>query len=141
MRMQVQSLALLGGLRIRHCSELWCRSQTQLISHVAVAVAIGWQLQLLFNAKSGYLHMQRCCPTKRQKRREEGGGGGGGEMGSAKSYPLFTTRPRLQFPSLPSGSAAKLALAERRAFLEASLDWAGERLCFYLPLERVYFFL
>ena len=28
MRMQVWSLALLRGLRIRHCCELWCRSQT-----------------------------------------------------------------------------------------------------------------
>ena len=36
MRMQVQSLALLSGLRIWHCHELWCRSQMQLRSHVAV---------------------------------------------------------------------------------------------------------
>ena len=28
MRLQVQSLALLSRLRIRHCHELWCRSQT-----------------------------------------------------------------------------------------------------------------
>ena len=28
-RFQVRSLALLGGLKIRHCSELWCGSQTQ----------------------------------------------------------------------------------------------------------------
>ena len=39
-RMQVRSLALLSGLRIRHCHELWCRSQMQLRSHVAVAVAL-----------------------------------------------------------------------------------------------------
>ena len=38
MRTQVQSLALLSGLRIQHCLELWCRSQTWLESHVAVAV-------------------------------------------------------------------------------------------------------
>ena len=30
MRMQVQSLALLSGLRIQHCRELGCRLQTQL---------------------------------------------------------------------------------------------------------------
>ena len=30
MRMHVQSLASLSGLRIRHCPELWCRSQTWL---------------------------------------------------------------------------------------------------------------
>ena len=28
MRMQVGSLASLNGLRIQHCCELWCRSQT-----------------------------------------------------------------------------------------------------------------
>ena len=39
MRTQVRSLALLGGLRIQCCSELWCGSQMQLRSHVAVAVA------------------------------------------------------------------------------------------------------
>ena len=39
MRMQVQSLVSLSGLRIRHCREPWCRSQTRLGSLVAVAVA------------------------------------------------------------------------------------------------------
>ena len=38
MRMWVQSLALLSGLRIWYCQELWCRSQMWLRSHVAVAV-------------------------------------------------------------------------------------------------------
>ena len=36
--MQVQSLALLSGLRIQHCCELWCRLKMQLGSCVAVAV-------------------------------------------------------------------------------------------------------
>ena len=39
MRLQVRSRPLLSGLRIRHCHELWCRSQTQLGSSFAVAVA------------------------------------------------------------------------------------------------------
>jgi len=39
MRMQVQSLTLLRGLKIQHCHELWCRSQTWLGSWVAVTVA------------------------------------------------------------------------------------------------------
>ena len=39
MRSQVQSLALLSGLRILHCHELWCRSQMRLRSHIAVALA------------------------------------------------------------------------------------------------------
>ncbi len=38
-RIQVQSLALLSGLKIQCCCELWCRSQMQLGSCVAVAVA------------------------------------------------------------------------------------------------------
>ena len=37
-RIQVQSLASLSGLRIQHCRELWCRSQTWLESHIAVSV-------------------------------------------------------------------------------------------------------
>ena len=36
--MWVGSLALLSGLRIQHCCELWCRTQTWLGIHVAVAV-------------------------------------------------------------------------------------------------------
>ena len=39
MRMLAQYLASLSGLRIQHCSQLWCRSQTRLESQVAVAVA------------------------------------------------------------------------------------------------------
>ena len=38
MRLWVRPLALLRGLRIRPCCELWCRSQTRLGSGVAVAV-------------------------------------------------------------------------------------------------------
>ena len=39
MRMHIRSLALLSGLRIPHCPELWCRLQTQLGSCIIVAVA------------------------------------------------------------------------------------------------------
>ena len=39
MRMQVWSQALLSGLGIWHCCELWCRLQTWLGSNIAVAVA------------------------------------------------------------------------------------------------------
>ena len=41
---QVQSLALLSGLRIRRSRELWCRSQTQLKPGLAVSCGVGWQL-------------------------------------------------------------------------------------------------
>ena len=40
MRIQVQSLPSLSGLRIQHCRELWRRSQMQLQS--CIAVAVGW---------------------------------------------------------------------------------------------------
>ena len=39
MRTQVQFLALLSGLRIQRCSELWCRLQTRLGSGTAEALA------------------------------------------------------------------------------------------------------
>ena len=38
MRLWVQSLALLSGLRIQHCRELLCRSQMWLRSGIAVAL-------------------------------------------------------------------------------------------------------
>ena len=40
MRMRFQSLALLGGLRIQRCHELWCSLQVWLGSGIAVAVAV-----------------------------------------------------------------------------------------------------
>ena len=39
MRLQVRSLASLSGLRIRHCHELWCMSQKQFGSCIAMAMA------------------------------------------------------------------------------------------------------
>ena len=38
-RTQVQSLASLSGLWIWHCQKLWCRLQTRLRSHIAMALA------------------------------------------------------------------------------------------------------
>ena len=47
MRLWVRSLALLSGLRIRHCCELWCGWQTRLGSGMAVAVVcVGQQLYI-----------------------------------------------------------------------------------------------
>ena len=40
MGMWVRSLALISGSGIRHCCELWCRSQVQLGSQVAMAAAV-----------------------------------------------------------------------------------------------------
>ena len=39
MRLQVRSLGLLSGIRIQHCCELRCRSQTLLRSGIAMALA------------------------------------------------------------------------------------------------------
>ena len=38
-RLRVWSLALVSGSRVRHCCELWCRSQIWLRSGIAVALA------------------------------------------------------------------------------------------------------
>ena len=43
MRLRIRSLALLSGLRIQRFHELWCESQTQLGSRVAVALALAWE--------------------------------------------------------------------------------------------------
>ena len=43
MRLWVRSLALLSGLRIQHCCELWCRSQMTQILHCCDR-GVGWQL-------------------------------------------------------------------------------------------------
>ena len=40
MRTRVRSLTSLSGLRVLHCHELWCGLQTQLGSHIAVALAL-----------------------------------------------------------------------------------------------------
>ena len=39
MRLRVQFLASLSGLRIQHCCELWCRPQIQLRSRIVLDVA------------------------------------------------------------------------------------------------------
>ena len=47
-------MASFSGLRIWHCHELWCRLQTQLRSHVALAVAptglLAWELPYAMGA-------------------------------------------------------------------------------------------
>ena len=47
MRTQVRSLALLSGLRIWCCCELWYGSQTQLRSCIAVAVVYAGSYSLI----------------------------------------------------------------------------------------------
>ena len=66
MRMQVRSLTSISRLRIRHCCELWCRSQTWLGSSVAVAVvrlAAGARIRPL-----AWVQYAVGCSLKKQKK-------------------------------------------------------------------------
>ena len=67
MRMQVQSPALLRGLGIWHCHELWCRSQMRLISRVAVAVVAAAALIRLLPWEPPYAMGAALEKAKRQK--------------------------------------------------------------------------
>ena len=48
LKMQVQSLASLSGLRIQHCHELWCRSQMLLRSDIDVVVGAALKSKTVF---------------------------------------------------------------------------------------------
>ena len=69
MRMQVLLLASLSGLRIRRCHELWCRSQMQLGSGVAVAVAWagGYSSDWTPSLETSICH--ECGPKKTKKKK------------------------------------------------------------------------
>ena len=62
MRLRVQSLASLRGLRIWCCCELWCTSQMRLGSGIAVAVAEGGSCSSDSTLSLGTLHMLRVWP-------------------------------------------------------------------------------
>ena len=70
--MQVRSLALLSGFRIRHCGELWCRSQIRLGSPIAVAVVQAAGYSSDSTPSLGTSICRKCSPkkTKRQKKRK-----------------------------------------------------------------------
>ena len=67
MRMWVQSLALLSGLGIQCCCDLWCRLQTQLGSQVAVAVvqAGNCSRDSTLSLKTSVCHGCAPSPTKK----------------------------------------------------------------------------
>ena len=71
MRMQVQSLASFSGLRIWHCHELWCKSQTQLRYGIAVVVvqASGYSSNSAPNLGTPICH--RCGPKKKKRKKKE----------------------------------------------------------------------
>ena len=67
MSLRVRFLALLGGLRIRHCHELWCRLQTRLGSGIAMALAkaISWSSD--WTPRLGTSMCRGCGPKKTKK--------------------------------------------------------------------------
>jgi len=69
MRTQVPSLALLSGLRIWLCGKPWCRSQRQLKSRVAMAVAGSCSSNSAPTLRTSICH--RCGPTKVKKKRKK----------------------------------------------------------------------
>ena len=69
MRMQVQSLALQGGLRIQHCHELRGRSQTQLGSGIAVPVAEAGSYSSNLTPSLGTSICRGCGPKKQKKKK------------------------------------------------------------------------
>ena len=73
MRLRIQSLALLSGLRIRCCCELWCRSQMRLRSDVAVAVVQASSYSSDSTPSLGTSICCRCGPkkTKRPKKKKK----------------------------------------------------------------------
>ena len=66
--MQVRSLALLIGLGIWHCHELWCRLQTQLGSSIAVAVASAGSCSSDSTPSLGTVVCRGCGPKKTERK-------------------------------------------------------------------------
>ena len=70
MRMSVQSLASLCGLRIRGCHKLRCRSHSWLGSWVAVAVAVAGSCSSYSIPSLGTSTCHRCNPKKQNKTKQ-----------------------------------------------------------------------
>ena len=70
MRMRVPSLTLLSGLRIQCCHKLWCRSQAQLGSLVAVAVAVAGSCGSSSTPSLGTSICHKCSHKKEKKKKK-----------------------------------------------------------------------
>ena len=72
MRMRAGSLASLSELRIRHCCELWCRSQMWPGSYMAVAVAVagGYSSDLNPSLETSICHGYGPKKTKKKKKKK-----------------------------------------------------------------------
>ena len=66
MRMLIESLASLSGLRMWRCHELWCSSQTQLGSGVAVAVVWAGSCISDLTPSLGTSMCHGCSPKKQK---------------------------------------------------------------------------
>ena len=71
MRLQVQSLASIIGLRIQRCYELWCGLQKWLVSCVAVAVALAGGYSPNSTPSMGNSICCRCGPKKDKKKKKK----------------------------------------------------------------------
>ena len=67
MRLQVQSLVSLSGLRVWCCHELWCRLQTWLRSHVAVAMVYNRGYSSDWTPSLGTSICRECGPEKQKR--------------------------------------------------------------------------
>ena len=71
MKMQVQFLASLSGLRIQHCQKLWCRSQMRLRSGIAVAVVEAGSCSSNSTPSLGTFICYRCSTKKKKKKKKK----------------------------------------------------------------------
>ena len=70
MRLRVRSLALLSGLRIWCCCELWCRLQTWFRSGIAVAVAQASGYSSDLTPSLGTSVCRGCSPKEQEKKKK-----------------------------------------------------------------------
>ena len=73
MRLRVQSLVLLSGLRIWHCQELWCRLRTRLGPGVAVSVAEPSSYSSDLTSSLGTSTCCKCGAKKQEKKKRKSG--------------------------------------------------------------------
>ena len=71
MRTSVQPLVSLSGLKIRHCHALWCRSQMQLRSSVAMAVVQASSYSSYWTPSLGTFICHGCGPKKKKRKKKK----------------------------------------------------------------------
>ena len=89
--MRVQTLALVSGLRIQHCRELWARSQTWLGSGIAVAVTQAGDYSSDSAPSLGTCICRRLSPKKTKKKKKK--------KNVETHHPFIFPEPRTLCPS------------------------------------------